>query len=134
LRVSGERWSAGWVAPPDRFQIIRKARHGVFGDERVVVQAEKVLAVGGPQADVQGFGEAKILGQAHGAHGGKFRVHLSAAIAGAVVDHDDLVRSAQQFQALPQCRFTVEGNDYNGDAGGFRGSDFGLRRQVVILL
>ena len=38
------------------FEVIGQLSDGFRGDAHVVVQAEKILALGGAQSDVEGFG------------------------------------------------------------------------------
>ena len=59
--------------------------------QRVVVQAQNVLAFGGAQADVQRFCQAEVLGEPAEADGGKFFVERSGAVRRAVIDDDDLM-------------------------------------------
>jgi len=81
------------------------------------MEKEDVSGVGGAPANVHRLGEPEILRQPDELDLGKFGVPLRAAIAGTVVDDDDLqglpaLRRFQGFQAAPEKRAAIMRNHH----------------------
>ena len=73
----------------------------------IVVEEENVFGVGRAPAEVHGLGESEVLGQPDELRLREIGVELRAAVARAIVHHDDLERLAslglfEGFQAAPQ--------------------------------
>ena len=89
----------------------QRARGGCFGvsvedvrqhhdarwlDFGIVVEEVDVRGIGGAPADIPGFGQAEVLGQADPLHVGKFAVEARAAVGRAVI-HDDHLESEEDL-------------------------------------
>ena len=84
----------------------------------IVVEEENVFRVGRAPPDVHGLGESEVLGQPDELRLREIGVELRAAVAGAIVHHDDLERLAslglfEGFQAAPQQVRPVAGNHHH---------------------
>ena len=98
-----------------------EAQDGSGFDFRVVVEKENVFRVGSAPSDIEGFGQAEVLGKADELDLGEAGVEIGAAVGRAIVDQDHL-KSLASFgfldgvEASPKQLHAVVGDDHDRNA------------------